>query len=53
VITDYESVFRPTTRKKGSSIDGGEVIPIIKTEKHKPQLVVIANFRAAIGKFSI
>ena len=52
VIPNYEAVYR-TTRKNNVHVDGVEVVPIIKYKDRPSELIVIANFRPPIGKFSL
>lgn len=51
-VPNYETVYRTTTKKSGRSIDGVEVIPVIKYQNQaKAQVVLIANFRPPVNKF--
>ena len=52
VIPNYEAVYR-TTRKENTPFDGVEVLPIIKYKDQPSELIMIANFRPPIGKFSL
>lgn len=49
----YESVFRTTKKQKSFPIDGAEILPIIKRKNQTPEIVIIANFRPATGKFCL
>ena len=50
---DYEVAYRTTTKNSERKIDGGEVMPIIKYKGKESELVFIANFRPAVGKFCV
>ncbi len=52
-ISNYEAVYRTTTKEKNLAIDGVEVIPIIKYKDAQDQIVLIANFRPPVGKFCL
>lgn len=53
MISNYEGVFRPQRKQKGTAIDGVEIVPIIKRKDGPSELVFIANFRPSVGHFCI
>lgn len=52
IVHNYEAAFRPT-RKNNATIDGVEIIPILKKKDGSKDLVLIANFRPPLGKFCL
>ncbi len=52
VLDNYESAYRPMRNNK-FSIDGVEIMPILKRKDKSLDLIMIANYRPPIGKFSL